>query len=75
MAVPQTIKFRVVQALVPGANVIAHNLALTSTVAQVDVRDNTSGAIITAAVTAETANTITLNVGAAVVAARITVFA
>lgn len=67
-------KFRVVQALAAGNNVVVHSLGLlTPFAAEVEVRDNTTGAIISARVTVETTNSITLNVGAAVTAARITV--
>ena len=66
-------KFRVVQALVLGNNTITHSLALASTPVMVEVRDNKTGAIITARVVTETANTTVIDVGAAVASARITI--
>jgi hypothetical protein len=67
-------KFRAVQALVAGNNVITHNLGvLTPFAVQVEVRDNGTGAIVTARVVTETANSTTINVGAAVASARITI--
>ena len=66
-------KFRVVQALVVGANVVAHNLALANFAAVVDVRDNATGATIAVSITAETTNSVTITVAGAVAAGRITV--
>lgn len=67
-------KFRVVQALAAGANVITHSLGLTTPFAtEVEVRDDSNGALITARVTVEAANAVTIDVGSAVASARITV--
>lgn len=66
-------KFRVVAALVAGDNTITHNLGLSDSSVIVDVRDNATGAIISARVTAEASNSITLNVAAAITNVRITI--
>lgn len=71
-----TRKFGVIQALLAGANnnVITHNLALlTPFYSQVEVRDATTGALITHTLTNQTANTLTINVGAAITSARIVI--
>jgi hypothetical protein len=69
--------FRIVQPLVAGNNVIIHNLGAVAVGAgfstEVEVRDNATGATITARVVAETANSVTLFVPVAVAAARITI--
>lgn len=69
LTVPDT--FRVVQALVAGNNVITHNLGGSDV--EVEVRNDATGAIISARVIAETPTTTTLFVPVAVAAARITV--
>lgn len=66
-------KFRVVQNLVAGANVITHNLALTNTAVIVEVRDNTTGELTVVSVTNETANSVTLTVSMAATGQRITI--
>lgn len=63
---------RVVQALLAGNNVITLPNANTSGFWLVEVRNNTTGAIITHSVVAETTSTVTINVTGAVASARIT---
>lgn len=67
--VPDTV--RVIQPLVAGDNTITHNLG--NPAVEVEVRNNATGAIISARVTAEAANSFTLFVPVAVADARITV--
>ena len=66
-------KFRVVQDLVAGDNVINNNLALTASPTQVDVLDNATGKETAHRITAETANSVTIQVSAAATNRRITV--
>lgn len=63
--------FRVVQTLVPGANIITHNLA--NSVIMVEVRDNTTGDEISVMVGETSANTCTITVLSSVASARITI--
>lgn len=62
---------RVVQPLVAGNNVIAHNFGFAPV--EVEVRNNATGAIITATVVAESTNSVTIFVPVAVAMARISV--
>lgn len=62
---------RVVQPLVAGNNTITHNLGVAPV--EVEVRNDDTGAIISARVIAENLNDITLLVPVAVASARITV--
>lgn len=68
-----TKKFRVVQALVLGNNTITHNLNLAATPVIVEVRDNTTGTLLTSRVITENTNSTVIDVGAAVASARITI--
>ena len=68
---PQNDVFRVVQALAAGNNVVTHNLNFAPV--EVEVRDNVTGAIITARVVAESTGSVTLFVPVAVAAARISI--
>jgi hypothetical protein len=69
-----TKKFRVVQNLSAGNNVITHNLALASPFATiVEVRDNSTGSIINHRVISETTNTVTINIPIATTNSRITI--
>jgi hypothetical protein len=63
--------FRVVQPLVAGNNIIAHGLPGIAT--QVEVRNATTGAVITARVVSEIAGSTTIAVAVAVASARITI--
>lgn len=68
-------KYRVVQALVAGTNLITHNLNLQAPIASmVELRDDATGVTILARVSAEAPNTLTITVATAVSAARITIF-
>lgn len=69
LEVPDT--FRTVQPLTAGNNVITHDLG--GAPVEVEVRNDATGALISARVVAETATTVTLFVPVAVAAARITV--
>jgi hypothetical protein len=60
---------RIVQPLVAGNNVITHNLGFSPLM--VEVRNNATGAIISARVIAESTNTVTIFVPVAVALARI----
>lgn len=60
---------RVVQPLVAGNNVITHNFGFSPV--EVEVRNNTTGAIISATVVAESTNSVTIFVPVAVALARI----
>jgi hypothetical protein len=60
---------RVTQPLVAGNNVITHNLGFSPV--EVEVRNATTGAIISARVIAETINSVTIFVPVAVASARI----
>jgi hypothetical protein len=67
-------KFRIVQNLAIGANVIAHNLGLVAPFAvQVDTLDDATGALIASRVTGETANTTTITATVASTNVRITI--
>ena len=66
-------KFRVVQNLAAGNNVISHNLALSNTSVIVDIRNDTTGAEVANRVVAEAANSTTIWVPAAITPARITI--
>ena len=66
-------KFRVVQNLAAGNNVISHNLALSNTSVIVDIRNDTTGAEVANRVVAEAANSTTIWVAAAITPARITI--
>lgn len=61
--------FRVTQALVAGNNVITHNLGFSPV--EAEVRNNATGAIISATVVAESTNSVTIFVPVAVASARI----
>jgi hypothetical protein len=61
--------FRVVQPLVAGNNVITHNFGFAPV--EVEVRNNATGAIITATVVAESTNSVTIFVPVAVASARV----
>jgi len=63
--------FRVIQALVIGANTITHNLGYSPVM--VEVRDNVTGSEIAVRVTGETATTTTIDASVVVAAARITI--
>lgn len=60
---------RVVQPLVAGNNVVVHNLGFSPV--EVEVRNNATGALISATVVAETINNATIFVPVAVASARI----
>lgn len=60
---------RVVQPLVAGNNVITHNFGFSPV--EVEVRNNATGAIISATVVAESTNSVTIFVPVAVALARI----
>lgn len=62
---------RVVQPLAAGNNVVTHNLGFAPVM--VEVRNNASGAGITAQVVAESTNSVTLFVPVAVAMARISI--
>ena len=62
---------RSVQALVAGNNVVAHNLGFAPV--EVEVRNAATGALISATVVAELANTVTVFVPVAVASARISI--
>lgn len=64
--------FRVVAPLAAGNNVVTHNLG-GATPALVEVRNNVTGAEVAVRVTAETANSVTITVGAPIASARITI--
>jgi hypothetical protein len=67
-------KFRVVQNLVTGANLITDNLGLTTPFARnVEVRLDSTGELIACRVTLETNNTVTITTTAPVTGARITI--
>lgn len=66
-------KIRGVQALAAGNNIVAYGIALSSTPAMIEVRDDSTGELISHRVVAETTTTATINVTGAVTAARITV--
>jgi hypothetical protein len=61
--------FRVVQPLAAGNNVITHNFGFAPV--EVEVRNNATGAIITATVVAESTNSVTIFVPVAVASARV----
>jgi hypothetical protein len=63
--------FRVVQPLVAGNNIIAHNLGFSPV--EVEVRNNATGGTISATVVAESTNSVTLFVPVAVASARISI--
>ncbi len=67
--VQQNDVFRVTQPLVAGNNVITHNFGFSPV--EVEVRNNATGAIITATVIAESTNSVTIFVPVAVALARI----
>jgi hypothetical protein len=69
--VQQNDVFRVVQALAAGANVVTHNLGFSPVT--VTVLNNTTGAIVTHQVTAESTASVTINVAVAVASARISI--
>jgi hypothetical protein len=69
VTVQQNDVFRVVQPLVAGNNVITHNFGFSPV--EVEVRNNATGAIISARVVAESTNTVTIFVPVAVALARI----
>lgn len=62
---------RFVQPLVVGNNIITHLLGFAPV--EVEVRNNSTGALISARVVAETTNTVTINVPVAVASARISI--
>jgi hypothetical protein len=68
---PQADVVRLIQPLVAGNNVLVHNFGFSSV--EVEVRNSTTGAPITARVVAEASNTVTLFVPVAVASARITI--
>jgi len=66
-------KYRTVQNLVVGNNIINHNLALTTTPVMLETRDNVTGSLVASRVVSETANTTTINVSSAISNVRITI--
>ena len=73
LATRKTNKLRVVQSLVAGNNTITHNFGLTTNAVIVDVRNNTTGGIITHRIITENTNSTIINVATAVANARITI--
>lgn len=71
IVVQQNDVVRAVQPLVAGNNVITHNLGFAPV--EVEVRNNATGALISALVTAESTNSVTINVAVAVASARISI--
>jgi hypothetical protein len=69
VTVQQNDVLRLVQPLVAGNNVLTHNLGFSPLM--VEVRNNATGAIISATVVAESTNTVTIFVPVAVALARI----
>jgi hypothetical protein len=60
---------RLTQPLIAGNNVLTHNFGFAPV--EVEVRNSTTGAVISATVTAESTNTVTIFVPVAVALARI----
>jgi hypothetical protein len=71
VVVPPRKPFRQLGALVAGNNIITHNHG--SAPVGVEVRNNANGATITHRIVAETVNTVTIFLTAAVASARVTV--
>lgn len=66
-------KFRAVQNLVAGNNVINHNLGLSNSAVIVETRDNATGSLTASSVVSETANSTTISVSNAQTNVRITI--
>lgn len=66
-------KYRVVQGLSSGNNLITHNLGLSNTATIVEVRDNVTGSEISVRVLSESTNSLVINVPSALTNCRITI--